>query len=783
MKKIRRALILVLATVILTVTPLAATIICEADITVVEDGTAGYDMTSIIASADVDFLVSDGFITSTGLDTRVVKGGTEVPHMLADDKVLFADAVGISTTNLYTFQTGQSALTEYQIILGGDGYITTTDDASLELGDDFIIEYDGYIDTTIAADKFIVNKNSAFTLQVLPDLTNQGHIGEFFFDEQDFTGNGSNQDVWRIGDNLFAVIYEGPGASDGRIMTFTMDDDGVISAPIDDIQFADDYGHWPRLTPVVGTDIYFIQHKGASGHGYGKTVNIDSDGNIGGVLDGWKFKTTSDSHWNCVHVSGTVYALSAEQQIMTFHITSDGTLPSVDGLGGTIDWRNLATGYLTQHFIYRANGNYFMVTGNYSGGAKFETWYVADNGVIGGAVADSFSIADSHIDQSIELSPGYFATPLTTSGDDYITTYSISGSGIFTEDIDTQVYSANAQSTLYCGTLADDIRWVHWNFSNEELQTWEISDVGIITNTMTDSWAYPDDWIGETLGFLENGKFVIVGYENTFSRLEAFSFGVLTGTGIMAQITGGALVIANDIPSGEHTIIVEADGSDLTITIDGVDYETKSLAATPVPDNINAYTMLKNDVAPYTNYLTIDVSDLEMLRYQPVDIISGTVLPDTAGTAQNGAITWGANPSGLTATFGSLICETTGSGAAGQTTINPSPLGVHDPGDYVSTTPDSRTMPGTPIDPLIVFMSDTTGFGLELSWGIFILAMMIIGFAVPFGRFQSITWGGVGASAVLGIFVSMGALDPLFLILIPIMIIGCATIDQRTSWG
>jgi hypothetical protein len=55
---------------------------------------------------------------------------------------------------------------------------------------------------------------------------------------------------------------------------------------------------------------------------------------------------------------------------------------------------------------------------------------------------------------------------------------------------------------------------------------------------------------------------------------------------------------------------------------------------------------------PYINYYTETVGNTEVLKYQPNNIISGTVLPDldTGDGTQNGIITFGSNPVGITET-------------------------------------------------------------------------------------------------------------------------------------
>ena len=65
----------------------------------------------------------NGFITSTGLDTRVESGGNAIPHMLTTDKVYYANAIGADSTSNFYYSLGNSALTDFDVITGYGGSI------------------------------------------------------------------------------------------------------------------------------------------------------------------------------------------------------------------------------------------------------------------------------------------------------------------------------------------------------------------------------------------------------------------------------------------------------------------------------------------------------------------------------------------------------------------------------------------------------------------------------------------------------------------------------------
>jgi len=117
-------------------------------ISVTESNGTSYDMLPVLASMDIDYLADNHFIEADGRDVRVkTGGGADVPFMLVDDKVLFASEIDESITNQFRFSTGNSLISDYAIVVGDGGYITTADHANLEPADDFEIEFDSYIDT------------------------------------------------------------------------------------------------------------------------------------------------------------------------------------------------------------------------------------------------------------------------------------------------------------------------------------------------------------------------------------------------------------------------------------------------------------------------------------------------------------------------------------------------------------------------------------------------------------------------------------------------------------
>ena len=66
-------------------------------------------------------------------------------------------------------------------------------------------------------------------------------------------------------------------------------------------------------------------------------------------------------------------------------------------------------------------------------------------------------------------------------------------------------------------------------------------------------------------------------------------------------------VSATGVTSGEHSISVTADSTDLRLYIDDVEEDSTALGGATVPDNVNGWVFLQNGVMPYMEYHKVTV--------------------------------------------------------------------------------------------------------------------------------------------------------------------------------
>ena len=134
---------------------------------ITENTGTDYTQLAMNLTLDVDYLVDNGYISSTGLDTRVTDSSyTVLPHMLAEDKVLWVSGLEGGSTTQFIFFTEQDAIDSFPTITGHGGYVTVPDNAGLEPGDVYVFGIVGYVDTTAGADKSIIRKDGAVTFNV-----------------------------------------------------------------------------------------------------------------------------------------------------------------------------------------------------------------------------------------------------------------------------------------------------------------------------------------------------------------------------------------------------------------------------------------------------------------------------------------------------------------------------------------------------------------------------------------------------------------------------------------
>jgi hypothetical protein len=174
------------------------------------------------------------------------------------------------------------------------------------------------------------------------------------------------------------------------------------------------------------------------------------------------------------------------------------------------------------------------------------------------------------------------------------------------------------------------------------------------------------------------------------------------------------------VASGLHTIRIVNNTTTIKLYIDGVEKDSD-----PSPTIVNSgeqFNAFEGDCNKYWEYWKHTVGGVLVSHYQPNAFIVGTTLPDRAGAAQNGTITWGANLAGLSIGISALSPQ-------GSAQVS----GVIQPGGLLPgfnpNAPDAvGAMTGSDQweYPIISFVATNSNTPTETVWGFYGLMLMVL---------------------------------------------------------
>jgi len=236
------------------------------------------------------------------------------------------------------------------------------------------------------------------------------------------------------------------------------------------------------------------------------------------------------------------------------------------------------------------------------------------------------------------------------------------------------------------------------------------------------------------------------------------------------------------VTANEHIVAVEANPGANTfgITIDGGVPVTIVLGAATVPNSGNDWILNLNNAVPYINYYEHTVAGALVADYEPVSMIIGTTLPDKHGGDQNGVITWGTNPTGVSVTVGGMT-------SSGQPVIGSEVdtstldlLPVAGGSDWRPTPTVSAALTANPMRPLVTAVSDNTTLSEYQVWvwfgGIFVVIIFAITASSVRGH-HLIT--GIATSAAIVLMV-VWTVFPIWVLPIVILAIWRGLVSERS---
>jgi len=643
--------------------------------------------------------------------------------MLSDNKTLFASPTGAGTQESFTYTLGDSALSSFPIITGYGGYITTADNDTLELSDNFTVEMSGYIDTDNGTDKNLVYKQNAIGIFVSPTIS--GNVtaeiyGANITIEQttpDTFYGISNDASWRqrVGQRLngfpistvnsasFYLMKTGLPTGTANIRLRKVSDDSVIGTlgTLDVATLTGSYVWYDFASPVNNPTnqdvrISFEWNNNISPDyvrfGY-NTANVSI-----GLLTTYMTATWTDesdkdalfkiNYSNYEEASASVSATGVSNGAHTIEVETDNNSVLLGigiDLASDTDFPttgNLALNLPLHHTDMQSANLTSKDTNQLVGTVTGATWESQGRHFDG--VNDKISIPDNDaLDFTGNFTMSIWFNADSFAGGWFETGQFWQGEGGGTDNKIFFCYDLSSTFTLfnfYKVGIGDFLMSSSlWTASPN---TWYQIVVTRDTNEYT---FYKDGIANGTANQTEIPPAPAADFEIGKGQSPADGFDGIIGE---VQFYNKALS-PSEIQQNYNATRWRYDGS-VTGNSDTY-FQYSALGSTSVPDNNNAWTFLQNNVMPYSDNITMSINGTQQLYYAPTAIISGTTLPDRAGTTQNGVITWGTNPSGITVGVGGLLPVTV-------------PVGV--PG-----TPESTFVPSVGID---VQTTGTEGTNLPL---------------------------------------------------------------------
>lgn len=266
---------------------------------------------------------------------------------------------------------------------------------------------------------------------------------------------------------------------------------GDISGTIAQLDFDEYGGLLPKIIHVSGTT-YAIAYQGYGNDGYLKTVTINDDGTIGGVIQSLEFDTTNGRQPWIIHIADNVYAIAyvgpgGNGSIKTFTIDADGTIGSVGS-----DVFDAGTGLIEPMIVHISGTTYAIVYGGVDNDGWLKTITIADDGTIG-AILDFLEFDTTHgtYGHLLHISGTIWVIAYTgtaINGPGRIKTLSIANDGTIGAILDTYDYETNQTGPPFIFHIAGTKYGVAYGGPGFDgwLKTFAIADNGTITKSIID---------------------------------------------------------------------------------------------------------------------------------------------------------------------------------------------------------------------------------------------------------------------------------------------------------
>jgi len=668
MKRILRGFILGMVIILLIAVPVFA--YYYGNLSVVESEGNDYTNLPVIASLNASMLSDYGFISATGLDTRVLTGdGVPLPHMLANDKVLFVTDLAAHEDKSLIFYMGATSLSSFPIIVGYDGYITTPDDPELELTYVMELLASGYFDASAGSDKNILYKEDAYRVYIsgTSEITvaglSAGDVEEWTMSYDSFTSGIHT--VYVVSNGLGAYLYVDNFDVAKDTQNFYESSNVNLSntyfgylSPQHRFTFYASGRYWAFYTKSASyTAIYYKTSTDGTSWSSENTISIvagDTIGGYGGIgvwlrgsymhiaYGGQRAGQDYVRYRRGVPESDSTITWSADWQ-GTACTTADRIVGETSVVADTDDYPVIvyeeAFGVSQYSYITKSSANdgtwstqggYPLLIGQTSPNGNSETITAYPNS---DKMYALWSQDDGASNYNWYLFGKYYNGSSWSGSDETIDygryedpTYTIIGFCSVADD-DDNLYIVWERSD---GGSYLEVRWEDGTFS---------SPIQISPTGSSPSVSYNDNANCVYVTYIRSGA----------ARSVALNLNEWEFSSEYTLFTPTGLSTLSATPYGDHVGILYLTSAS--------GYTEHGYLSFPYEwnDNGNNWTWMQNNVMPYATDLLIAVDGTIHLEYEPADIIQGTTLPDISGASDNdGIITWGTNVDGVATSMGPL---------------------------------------------------------------------------------------------------------------------------------
>lgn len=380
------------------------------------------------------------------------------------------------------------------------------------------------------------------------------------------------QDQGRI-DNILIRRYVEPEpvvatSSEEAYIAGSYTDIAEITAPT----LIDPFGFYRGDAIHIAGNIYAIAYQGPGNDGFILTVEVDAAGTIVNTnVDQVEFDTSRGFEPEIIHVSGDIYAIAYRGPgndgfIQTVEINSAGTI----SLAGMTNYE-----YEPSRGVYpdiiNLSSNYFAIVYQGSGNDGFvETVQIATDGSSITTIDSwEYNTSSGYEPRIVHLDGTYYAVAHEANqSDGEIDTFQISNTGVITKSIiDNWEFDTSNGEYVDFYPVSGTVYSIAYNgpFDNGKIVTFNISNIGVITPSFIDDVTFSGTAFGPNV--LSIAGLYVVAYQSSGNDGGMYLYDI-DASGIVSLITttefifdAGTAQFPNMFALGSDTFLVNYTGS------------------------------------------------------------------------------------------------------------------------------------------------------------------------------------------------------------------------------